>query len=516
MKKIITNTFSVSFIALLSRILGVSRDVIIATIFGATIYSDIFFLVFRVPDFLRKMFSEGILSSSFVPVFSQYLKKGSKDKAFEMANSAFFFITFCSTFLTIFGILFAPLVMGFFAQGFSSNSYELSLAVLLSRIMMPYFIFVGLLAVCMGILNSMGSFKIPAFAPVVFNIVIIFFALILSKYFDPPVIGLAIGVTAGGLAQLLLQIPFLIRKKVFKLHKIVLIHPGVLDFVKKLLPAIIGSSTFHINLLIATFLASFSKSGNISSLYYADRLVQLPMGLISVSLAIVFLPLFSKKAVLKNKNESVAILMNGLKFIFFIIFPAMAGLILLNEPVVKLFFYHGAFDLDSVKSTCVCLSYLVSGLWAYSGTRIIVSFFHAFSDVKTPLHAGIIVIFTNFILSALLMKAMGFKGILLTIAISGALNFVILIIKLNSIVKFSYKDITFSACRAVFISGIMYFIIKILILQINNILDFTMPASISVALSVIAGILVYFGVHVLIDSPEVRMIKKEILKSSKK
>ncbi|MCK5099433.1 MAG: murein biosynthesis integral membrane protein MurJ, partial [Desulfobacteraceae bacterium] len=225
MRKIIKNTFTVSFIALISRTLGVLRDVLIATMFGANLYSDVFFLVFRVPDFLRKMFSEGILSSSFVPIFSKQLVTHGERRAFEMANSAFLFISIFTTIVTIFGIIFAPLVIGLFVPGFSVNSYEFNLTVLLSRIMMPYFIFICLLAVCMGVLNSMKSFKTPAFAPVVFNMVIIFFALVVCEYFNPPIIGLALGVTAGGLVQLGLQIPFLIKKKVFKINKIVLIHP---------------------------------------------------------------------------------------------------------------------------------------------------------------------------------------------------------------------------------------------------------------------------------------------------
>ncbi|MCK5098206.1 MAG: polysaccharide biosynthesis C-terminal domain-containing protein, partial [Desulfobacteraceae bacterium] len=355
-------------------------------------------------------------------------------------------------------------------------------------------------------------FKTPAFAPVVFNMVIIFFALNVCEYFNPPVIGLALGVTAGGFAQLILQIPFLIKKKVFKINKIVLIHPGVIIFIKRLFPTVIGASSFHINLLVLTFFASFLEKGNISYFYYADRLVQLPMALVSASLAIVFLPLFSKNAVLKNRTQSGIILLKGLKLVLFIIIPAMAGLIVLREPIVKLFFYHGAFDLVAVNKTSTCLLYLVSGLWAYSGTRILVSFFYAVSDMRTPLKAGVAAIIINFILSLVLLKTLGYIGLALAISISGAVNFIFLFYKLNLIVPFSYKDIVFSACRAVFVSGIMYFTIKILMLWMDNILDFEIPILIRVAMSIIIGILIYSGVHILIKSPEIKILKKEILK----
>jgi putative peptidoglycan lipid II flippase len=513
MKKLLKNTFSVSFTALLSRILGVLRDVLIATMFGANISSDIFFLCFRLPDFLRKMFSEGILSSSFVPVFSKYYAKEGKKSAFEMANSAFIIISIFTTIVTVSGILFVPIIIKFFSPQFASNSYEFNLSILLSRIMMPYFIFICLLAVCMGVLNSMKSFVIPAFAPIVFNIVIISFTLIVCDYFNPPIMGLALGVTVGGIAQLGLQIPFLIKKEVFKINRIKLLHPGVIKFFKRLLPAIIGASSFHINLLVATFFASFLPKGNISYLYYADRLVQLPMALVSTSLAIVFLPVFSKNSVLKTKKESNTILVQGLKYVFFIIMPAMAGLIAIREPLIKLFFYHGVFDLVAVRNTGACLLYLLLGLWAYSGARIIVSFFYAYSDVMTPLKVGALTIFFNCILSVVLMKMMGLKGLALAISISGAVNFLILFIKLNSMIPFLFKEIGFSACRALFVSVIMYFAIKIFIFWMNNILGHEMPILINVAMSIVIGVLIYFGVNLLTKSPEIRMLKNKILNS---
>ncbi|MCP3900875.1 MAG: murein biosynthesis integral membrane protein MurJ, partial [Desulfobacteraceae bacterium] len=504
MKKIVKNTFFVSATALLSRMLGVLRDVLIAHRFGADISSDIFFLCFRIPDFLRKMFSEGILSSSFVPVFSKYLARDGEKSAFEMASSVFSFVSIFTTTVTIFGIIFAPFAVKLFLPQLSSNTYEFNLAVLLSRIMMPYFIFICLLAVCMGVLNSMENFKIPSFAPIVFNMVIIFFAIIVCDYFNPPIIGLALGVVIGGIAQLALQIPSLIKKQVFKIRNIRIFHPGVILIIKKIFPAIVGASSFHINLLSATFFASFLPQGSVSYLYYADRLVQLPMVLVSTSLAIVVLPVFSENSVAKTETESIDILLKGLKSVFFIIIPAMAGLIIIREPLIKLFFYHGAFNLISVNETSACLLFLIFGLWTYSGTRVIVSFFYAYSNMKTPLYAGLFAIFLNIILSLILMNIFGLKGLALAISISGAFNFTILFSKLYSIARFSLKDIGFSACRALFVSGIMCFVIKLLIFWLNGILGYEVPILINVAISVVIGVLVYFGVNILIKSPEIR------------
>ncbi len=512
MKKFFKTTLFVSVSALTSRILGVIRDILIASLFGANFYSDLFFLCFRIPDFLRKMFSEGILISSFVPVFTKYLKRDGEKTAFKMANSAFLLISIATITITVSGIIFAPFFIKFLLPQFSSNSYEVNLAILLFRIMMPYLILISLLAVCMGVLNSMNDFRTSSFAPIVFNLVIIFFAMSICKYFDPQVIGLALGVTMGGIVQVGMQIPQLIKKQVFKNINIEFIHPGVIKFISRVFPAVIGASSFHINLLIATFSASFLDVGSISYLYYADRLVQLPMVLISTSLAIVFLPMFSKNAVLENESKSSETLLEGLKSLFFIIIPAMAGLIAIKEPLIKLFFFHGAFDLIAVNNTCSCLLYLTLGLWAYSGTRIIVSFFHAFSDMKTPFKAGTIAIIFNIILSYILVETAGLKGLALSISISGAINFFILLFKLNMIMPFSFKDLGFSACRAIFISGIMYFAIKMLIIWINSILGFDMPLLINVAISIGIGILIYFGINILIRNPEITILKNEFFK----
>jgi putative peptidoglycan lipid II flippase len=234
------------------------------------------------------------------------------------------------------------------------------------------------------------------------------------------------------------------------------------------------------------------------------------MALFSVSISIVFLPLFSRQAA--RGEKFVIVFLHTLRFLFFLIVPAMAGLILLREPIVKLFFFHGAFDLAAVNNTSEILLFLVLGLWAYAGTRIFVSFFYGCSDMRTPFIAGVITIFFNFLLSMVLIKLFGFKGLAISISISGILNWLILFVQLQSKKLLSYKDIGFSACRAVFISGIMCFIIKILILQINNILGFELSGLINIAISITIGVLVYFILNLLIKTPEIQLIRSEVLR----
>ncbi len=508
MGKLLKATFSVSFISLISRILGVCRDILIAGMFGAGTPSDIFFLCFRVPDFFRKMSSEGILNSSFVPLFSKYLASKEEKSAFEMANTVIITTLILAITATIAGMIFVPHAISILLPHLAERREEYELALLLLRIMMPYLICISILALFTGILNSLNNYVVPALAPVVFNIVIITFTIHICGFFKSPIAGVALGVTMGGIAQVVLQIPFIIKTGIFKKIRIRLSHPGVTGFIKGLFPAVAGASPFHINLLIATYSASLLGPGNISCLYYADRLIQLPMVLVSSSFAIVFLPVFSKNCRLNGKIESVEFLTRGLKSMFFIIIPAMAGLAAIREPVVKLLFFHGAFNLKAVTNTCNALLFLTFGLWAYAGSRMIVPFYYAYSDMGTPLKAGLGSIIINILVSLPLMAFFELNGIALAVSISGGVNFIFLLVKLNSMVSLGLKDIGFSACRAIFISGIMFIAIKVF----NNLLEYMpghgIPLLINVAMSVIIGVSIYFGINILINNPEIRIVAK--------
>ena len=382
MGRILKKTALISILTFLSRILGVVRDSLIAVYFGASLQSDAFFVAFRPFDLARKLFSEGILSISFIPVFSETLEKEGRSQAIAMIFSFFFIFSMLGIFIVLSGIIFAPLVIKIIAPGFIDHSYQFGLTLVLLKIMLPYVFFILITALCMGVLNSFGNFGVPAVAPLVFNLVVIGFTLFISSRFNVPVAGLAVGVTVGGMLQLAIQVPSMIRLGMLKISCFRFFHPGVLRVAKIMIPSMIGAASYQINIMVASFFTSGLDEGSVSFVYYADRLVQFPLALFAVSVATVLLPEISKKVVLGRLDEVGDLFSRGVKFVFFITIPAMAGLMALNEPIVKILFGYGAFDALAVQKTADCLFFLAMGLWAFTGARLFVTLYYSFMNVS--------------------------------------------------------------------------------------------------------------------------------------
>jgi len=281
---------------LLSRIFGFIRDVVIAWFFGAGLVSDAFFVAFRIPNLLRRLFAEGSLSAAFIPVFTEYLTKRGKDEAFRMARSAIRLLSVLLVAITVAGILLSPIVIRLIAPGFVTSPEKYSLTVFLTRIMFPYIFFIGLVALCMGILNALGHFAAPALAPVFLNISIIGSVFLIAPHMADPVAGIAIGVLIGGFLQLALQVPFLIKKGFYFWQKTNMYHSGLKKVGLLMVPTIFGSAVYQINILVGTLLASLLAHGSVSYLYYADRLVQFPLGIFAIAMATAVLPTLSRQA----------------------------------------------------------------------------------------------------------------------------------------------------------------------------------------------------------------------------
>ncbi|MCP4115939.1 MAG: murein biosynthesis integral membrane protein MurJ [Desulfobacteraceae bacterium] len=491
--KLVKSAGSVGAFTLVSRILGVVRDAVIALLLGASPASDAFFVAFRIPNLLRKFFSDGMLTLSFVPVFSGYLTQGGRSRAFDMARSCFLLLSVTGVAVVIAGIAFAPLVVGMVAPGFAPDSYTFSLTVLLTRIMMPYIACVCLMAVAMGVLNSLGHFAAPAAAPIVLNLVILLGAYVLSPLVGSPALALALGVVLGGMAQLALQVPFLLKQGLSFFKKTELLHPGTLEAGRRMLPSLVGAAGFQINIFVATVIASTLSAGSISYLYYAERLVQFPMALFAVSVSTVLLPELSRK---KGANDSLAAseaFARALGGVFFITIPAMVGLVALREPVVSLLFRQGAFDLSCVRETALALLCFCLGLWAFSGTRLLVTLFHGAGDVATPFRAGMAAIGFNLVAGYLLGHGLGHWGLALSISAAGAINFFILLAGAPAHVdSLLVKNIAILACRSFFVSVIMYIPVSYGASLIT--LEFSKAEMLAVvAGSVIVGIVVYVG-----------------------
>ncbi len=324
----------------------------------------------------------------------------------------------------------------------------------------------------MGVLNTCGHFLAPAASPALLNIVILFFTLGVSPLVSSPVVAISMGVSVGGFFQLFFQVPFLISRgfefsfNVNHFRGRQLLHSGVLQAFVRMFPAVIGAAGFHINLLIATLMASFLGRGSISYLYYADRLLQFPMALVSVSLSVVALPELAKRLSKGEKEAAASLFLQGLSGVVWVIFPAAAGLIILREPIVSLLFFQGAFDLIGVKETASVLLFFCPGLCAMAGNRFLITRYCAGQDMTTPFKAGLAAVIVNALLSWPFMKLMGMghQGLALAISCSCWLNLLILFwgLKQDSSRGMSRAMLCsfgFFACRSLCASGIMAFVV---------------------------------------------------------
>lgn len=514
MKNLLKNTFQVGSITFLSRVLGLARDITIAAVFGASLYSDAFFVSFKGFDFLRKLYSEGVLSSSFIPEFTSHMASGGPKKAFEMANSAFVLVSILSVCLMVLGMAAAPVLLDFLAPGFPPSSYAFSLSVLLFRMMLPYTVFVALLAVCMGVLNATGRFFAPAFAPVVLNLTIILFTMWFAGRFHPPVLAVAAGVSVGGFLQLCLLVPAIRKSGWLSSAGFRMRHPGVLAAAGRLVPAVIGASACHINMITAIFLGTGLNRGGVSYLYYADRLVQFPVALIAASFSIVFLPSLSRQAATGGISNAGELLSDAARLVVFFTVPAAFGLAALNVPLINLLFSHGAFGSAAAANTSRCLLFFIVGVWAFAGTRLFVSIFYAFSDMQVPFRAGIISICLNLILSLLFLHELGYQGLALSVSISGIVNFLILLKAVRSYAPLDGKKIIFSACRAIPASVIMYVLVSVPAESMFCENAGFLPKILLLTGTVIAGIFIYLGIQGALKSPEIKVLNSMIRKRS--
>ena len=437
---------------LLSRILGFARDMVLARLFGAGLAADAFFVAYRIPNLLRELFAEGSMSAAFIPVFSEYLTKRTKRDAWELASAAFTTLLTVLTGVCLLGILAAPWIVKLIAPGFSDNPEREALTTMLTRIMFPYLLCIGLAALAMGVLNSVRSFAAPAFSPVLFNIAIIASAFLLAPLFAEPILAVAFGVVVGGFAQFLSQMPALRRAELLFGWRFDFAHEGVRRIGWLMAPALIGLSVTQINILVSTILASYFPGGP-TYLFYGMRLIHFPLGIFGVALATALLPSLSTQAAKGELDALRGTLGFGLRLIFFIIVPAMVGLILLRVPIVHLFFEHGRFTAADTQGTAAAVLAYAVGLWAFAGVRIVVSAFYSLQDTRTPVLVAAVALAANIALSLLLMGPLRHAGLALATALSAILNMAVLLVFLaRQLGDFGWEAILRSHARVVLAS----------------------------------------------------------------
>ncbi len=384
---------------LLSRILGLARDIILATLFGASGGTDAFFVAFKIPNFMRRLFAEGAFSQAFVPVLSEYKETRSRDDLKDLINHVAGSLGGILLIISLLGSLGAPLLVYLFAPGFTDDPLRYSLTRDMLVITFPYIFFIAMTAFAGGILNSFNQFAAPAFTPVLLNLCLIGAAIWASPMFEQPVMALAWGVALAGFVQLSFQVPFLLQLKLLPRPQLDRQHQGVRKVIKLMIPAVIGSSVAQINLLLDTIIASFLVAGSVSWLYYSDRLVEFPLGVFGIALATVILPSLSRQHANQSPEAFNQTLDWALKLTSLIALPAAIGLLLLSGPLLTSLFSYGEFDLqDSYMSSLSLMAYAL-GLPAFIMIKVLAPGYYARQDTRTPVKIGITAMIANMVMN---------------------------------------------------------------------------------------------------------------------
>lgn len=415
---------------MISRLLGFIRDMLFARIFGIDSGTDAFFVAFKIPNFLRRLFAEGAFSQAFVPVLSDYKEQGAQQALKQFIDKTAGTLALILFIVTVIGVIAAPLLIMLFAPGFISEGKQYDLAVQMLRITFPYLFFISLVAFAGGILNSHGKFAIPAFTPVFLNICMIAAAIWLSPLMDAPIVALAWGVFAAGIMQLLFQFPALSKLGLLPKPKIGFKDPGVKRILKLMLPAIFGVSITQINLLLDTLIASFLAAGSVSWLYYSDRLVEFPLGIFGIALATVILPSLSKNHAADNPVEFSKSLDWALRLVLLIGMPASVGLLLLAEPMLSTLFQYQAFASGDVLLAGESLKAYSIGLLGFILVKVLVPGFTSRKDMKTPVRFGIYAMIANMGLNIMLVFPLAHAGLALATSLGAFFNASLLLTKL--------------------------------------------------------------------------------------
>ena len=439
MSRLLRSGAVVGAMTMISRVLGLVRDVILANYFVIGGAMDAFMAALRIPNLLRRLFAEGAFSLAFIPVLSEYKETRSKEDLKRLIDHVSGTLATILLVITIIGVLAAPWIIMVITPGFESNpDARPELAAKLLRITFPYILFISLTALISGILNTFKQFAVPAFTPVLLNISLIIFAIWFAPYFDEPVEALAWGVFVGGIAQLLFQIPALMKLGLFPRLRLKRKAEGVNRIIKLMVPALFGSSVAQLNLLINTAIASMLGTGFITWLYYSDRFVELPLALIGVAIGVVILPKLAGNHAKKESNAFSMTLGWAARLSLLVAIPAMVGLILLATPILATIIDNGVNGWHDVEMASMSLMTYALGLPAFILVKVLVPGFYSRQDTKTPVKIGIIAIFSNMLFNLLIVLPwykMGYvaphAGLALATALAGYVNAGLLMIALK-------------------------------------------------------------------------------------
>ncbi|HZW21435.1 murein biosynthesis integral membrane protein MurJ [Noviherbaspirillum sp.] len=417
---------TVSGMTMLSRVTGLLRELLIARAFGASAYTDAFFVAFRIPNLLRRLFAEGAFSQAFVPILAEYKNQKGDAATKELTDHVATALVWALILTCLLGIAGAPVIVYFIATGLKSDPEAFASSVVMTRIMFPYIAFMAFVALAGGILNTWRQFRVPAFTPVLLNLSFIAASLLVAPYMEQPVYALALAVVVGGILQVAIQVPAL--RKIGMLPRIginlkaALADAGVRRVLKQMVPAILAVSVAQISVIINTNIASRLENGSVSWLSYADRLMEFPTALLGVALGTILLPSLSKAHSQGDHTEYASLLDWGLRLTFLLALPSAVGLLTLSEPLTTTLFHYGKFDSQAVAMTGRALIAYGVGLIGLIVVKILAPGFYAKQDIRTPVKIGIGVLIATQLMNLLFVPWIAHAGLALSVGVGACLN----------------------------------------------------------------------------------------------
>ncbi len=423
---------AVSSITMLSRVLGFVRDTIIARAFGAGAATDAFFVAFKLPNLLRRIFAEGAFSQAFVPILAEYKTQQGEEATRTFVAYVAGLLTLVLALVTVLGVLVAPWIVWATAPGFIGDAQRFELTSDLLRVTFPYILLISLSSLAGAVLNTWNRFAVPAFVPSLLNVSMIGFALFLTPYFDPPIMALGWAVLVGGLLQLAYQLPHLKKIGMLVLPRLSVKDSGVWRVLKLMGPAIFGVSVSQISLIINTIFASFLAAGSVSWMYYADRLMELPSGVLGVALGTILLPALSKTHASADRAEYSRLLDWGLRLCFLMVLPCTLALALLAEPLTVSLFQYGKFSANDALMTQQALIAYSVGLLAIILIKVLAPGFYAMQNIRTPVRIALVTLVSTQLMNLLFVGPLQHAGLALAISLGACLNAGLLFWKLRS------------------------------------------------------------------------------------
>lgn len=509
-ERILKAAGAVGFATTLSRIFGYFRDASLAWVLGAGFGMDVFTVAYRLANLFRRLVAEGAMSTAFIPVFIQFRTEKSSQELWDFARKGFYTLMLVTTGIVALEIVFAPWVVRLMAPGFSGVGGKFEFTVLLTRVMAPYLIFVSLAAFLTGVLNSFGHFLIPALSPVCFNLAVIASAFSFAFLTQDPALGIAFGVLLGGALQFMIQIPHAAKQGMSFNPAISLTHPAIQRIGVLLGPSVLGMGVIQLNLLVDSLMASFLREGSVSHIYYADRVMELVLGIFVLSLSTVLLPELARFAAEKKIGEVKASIQFSLRTILLVALPATVGLFVLADPIIHVLFERGRFTSLDTERTAMALAFFALGLFFISAVRVVVSAFYSVQDTKTPVKAALIALAVNAVLNWVLMHPLKQGGIALATSIASAVNFFHLIFAFQKKYgAFDWRPFWKSFLKIAAASAVM----GVWSLVMLHLLRFAPARPFSYKAAVLFGIIglsmvIYGAICLLLKSEEILLFKK--------